>query len=147
MKAKRLLCLVLPIITLILEILPYGAVCNFSKPDGGVWRKTYSYFSLTPFGYANFAPLITAIITCIVLVLLVIYCVTGKQRMAVIARNILCVCAVLSLGPLLFGFHYFSVVGAMITVTLLPSCCFFSLELESRIQAMLHNILWGDVVL
>ena len=75
---KRLLYLILPIVTLILEILPYGAVCNFMRPattEGlppGRFRELYSYFDLTPFGYANFAPLITAVITCIILLLIII---------------------------------------------------------------------------
>lgn len=121
---KRILFLILPIITLVLEILPYGAVLNFMRPceDGTTIahiRELYSYFSLTPFGWANFAPLITAIITCVILVLLVIYCITGKQRLAVTARNLLCVCTIFSLGPLVFGINYFSVVGALITVSLI----------------------------
>ena len=116
---KRLSYLILPIITLILEILPYGAVCNFARPEGEPWRKTFSYFDLTPFGYANFAPLITAIISCIVLLLIVIYCFTGKQRLAITAKNILCVCVIFSLGPLVFGINYFSVVGALITLSLI----------------------------
>ena len=116
---KRFLYLILPIITLILEILPYGAVCNFANPDGEPWRETFSYFDLIPFGYANFAPLITAIITCLVFVLLMVYCFTGKQSLAVTARNIICVCVVFSLGPLIYGINYFSVVGALITVSLI----------------------------
>ena len=122
---KRLICLVLPIVTLILEILPYGAVLNFMRPSmtegvpPGRFRELYSYFDLTPFGYANFAPLITAVITCIILLLLIIYCLTNKQRLAIIARNILYVCAVFSLGPLVFGLSFFSIVGALITITLI----------------------------
>ncbi len=116
---KRLLYLILPVITLILELLPYGAVCNFANPEGEPFRRTYSYFDLVPFGYANFAPLITAIITCIVLVLLVVYCVTGKKKFAIISKNILCVCVVFSLGPLVFGIRFFSVVGAFITISLI----------------------------
>ena len=122
---KRLLYLILPIITLILEILPYGAVCNFMRPPAnegdpvGHFRELYSYFDLTPFGYANFAPLITAVITCIILLLLILYCITGKQRLAISARNILYVCTGFSLGPLVLGFRFFSVVGALITITLI----------------------------
>lgn len=116
---KRFLYLTLPIITLILEILPYGAVLNFANPEGDPWRKTYSYFDLTPYGYANFAPFITAIITCIVFVLLVVYCLTGKQRPLLIAKVFLCVSAVISLGPLVLGINYFSVVGLLITVSLI----------------------------
>ena len=46
---KRLLYVLLPIVTLILEILPYGAVCNFANPEGEPFRKTFSYFDLIIF--------------------------------------------------------------------------------------------------
>ncbi len=120
---KRSKYLILPIVTLILEIIPYGAVCNFALPatDGsiGQFRELYSYFDLTPFGYANFAPLITGIITCILLLLLTVYVITGKQRLAVTAKNILYVSIVFSLGPLVLGISFFSVVGALITASLI----------------------------
>ena len=122
---KRFIYLILPIITLILELLPYGAVCNFMLPSttegvpAGRFRELYSYFDLTPFGWANFAPLITAIITCIVLLILVIYCFTGKERLAKTAKNILCVGAVISFGPLLLGPHFLSVVGVLISISLI----------------------------
>lgn len=128
---KRCLYLILPIITLILESLPYGAVCNFANPEGEPWRETFSYFDLIPFGYANFAPLITAIITCLVLVLLMVYCSTGKERLAVIARNTICVCIVFSLGPLIMGIKYFSVVGALITVSLIAEWILLHLTLKA----------------
>ena len=116
---KRLLYLILPIITLVLEILPYGAVCNFGNPEGEAWRATFSYFDLTPFGYANFAPLITAILTCIILILLAVYFITKKSGFATASRNITLACAIVSITPLLIGINYFSVVGALITVSLL----------------------------
>ncbi len=75
---KRLMYLIFPIITLILEILPYGAVCIFASSPTDRIIKRYSYFNLTPFGYANFTPLFTAIITCLVLVLLIVYLVKGN---------------------------------------------------------------------
>ena len=116
---KRLLYLVLPIITLILEILPYGAVCNFANPEGSPWRETYSYFNLTPFGYANVAPLITAIVTCIILMLTTVYIITGKKRIANTINVTTIIGAVISLGPLVFGINYFSLVGLLITVSLI----------------------------
>ena len=116
---KRFLYLVLPIITLILEALPYGAVCVFAASPTDRIRETFSYFDLTPFGYANFAPLFTAIITCLVFILLLVYCVKGNIRFAIKAKNILYVATVRSLGPLVFGFAYFSLVGGFITVSLL----------------------------
>lgn len=116
---KRLLYLILPIVTLILEVLPYGAVCNFASGPNKIHRQTFSYFDLVPFGYANFAPLITAVLTCGILVLLAIYCFTGKPQIGCVARIVLCVCAVISLGPLAFGISYFSATGALITASLI----------------------------
>ena len=85
---KRFLYLILPIITLILEALPYGAVCVFASSPTERLRETFSYFDLTPFGYANFAPLFTAIITSLIFILLVIYCVKGNSGIAIKAKNI-----------------------------------------------------------
>lgn len=116
---KRLLYLILPIITLVLELLPYGAVCNFANPEGPPWRRTFSYFSLTPFGYANFSPLLTAVLICVVLVLLLVYLFTSKHRIVKATKILLCLAVVLSLCPLLLGISYFSVVGVLITVSLI----------------------------
>ena len=129
---KRFLYLIFPAVALILEILPFGAVCNFANPDGEPWRETFSYFSLTPFGYANAGPFITAVITCIVFVLLIIYCFTDKLRIAKIAKNILIAGVVTSLMPLLFGISFFSVTGAFITVTLLAQVLLIHFTLKGK---------------
>lgn len=124
MKQKKLFDLILPAITLVLEILPYGAVCFFASPEGEIHRETYSYFSLVPYGYANFAPFLTAVLTCIVLLLTAGYCFTGKCAKAI--KVTLCVAVALSLCPLLLGINYFSAVGILITVTLLAQLIVFS---------------------
>ena len=121
---KRLLYLIFPIITLILEILPFGAVCNFANPEGEPWRRTFSYFDLTPFGYANFAPLLTAIITCAILVLLLIYMFTDNVKMITAIKALLCIGVVMSLCPLLLGINYFSFVAALITASLIAELIF-----------------------
>ena len=122
---KRVLYLILPIIALILEILPYGAVCNFANPEGSPWRKTFSYFDLTPFGYANFAPFLTAVTTCVVLVLLLVYLFTGKTKTITAAKILLYISVVLSLCPLLYGINYFSIVGALISASLIAELVLF----------------------
>ena len=114
---KKIIMLCLALVTLVLEILPYGAVCNFANPEGEPWRRTYSYFDLTPFGYANFSPFIVAVLTCILTVMIIISLVTKKQ----LSKPILAISAIatmLSMAPLLFGIKYFSIVGAFITITL-----------------------------
>ncbi len=116
---RRLLYLILPVIILIMEILPYGAVCNFATGPDEIIRKTFSYFDLVPFGYANFAPLLTAILTCVTLILLVIYLFTGKHPMLTFVKTVLCVAVILSFCPLLYGISYYSLVGILITVSLI----------------------------
>ena len=115
---KRFLYLLLPIITLILEILPYGAVCVFAPSPTERVKETFSYFDLTPFGYANFAPFLTAIITCLIFVLLLVFCIKGNVRTAIKAKNILYVAVVISLGPLVFGIPYYSLIAVLITLSL-----------------------------
>jgi hypothetical protein len=114
-----------------LEALPYGAVCNFASGPNKIHRQTFSYFDLVPFGYANFAPPITALLTCAILVLLVIYCFTGKPQIGRAARTVLCVCAVISLGPLAFGISYFSVTGALITASLIAELLLLHLAMKA----------------
>ena len=114
---KKIIMLCTTLVALILEILPYGAVCNFANPEGEPWRRTYSYFDLTPFGYANFAPFIVALLTCALVVMIVISLVSKKTM----RTPILAVCAiatVFSLAPLLYGIRFFSIVGAFISVML-----------------------------
>ncbi len=115
---KRWLTLPLPILTLVLELLPYGAVLNFANPEGDPWRRTYSYFDPTPYGYAHFTPFLTAIATCVALALLAVYLITGKKAVGTAARTVLAVGAVLSLGFLLFGWDSVSAVGVLISVSL-----------------------------
>ncbi len=118
MKKKRFLYLIFPVIALILEILPFGAVCRFANPEGEPWRMTYSYFSLTPFGYANFAPFLTALATCIALLLLLIYAFNSKEGLLSKAKIASGVGVLLSLCPLLLGTAYYSVISALITLSL-----------------------------
>lgn len=116
---KRFLYLLLPIITLVLEILPYGAVCIFATSPTERIKETFSYFDLIPFGYANFAPLLTAITTCLIFLLLIVFWIKGNIRIAIKAKNILYVAIVLSLGPLIYGVAYFSLVAGLITLSLI----------------------------
>ena len=115
---KKLIALCTLLCTIVLEILPYGAVCNFWNPEGAPFRETFSYFSLTPYGYANFPPLITAILTCILLLIVLISIIFKKdlgKKTAILAG----VTSLISLCPMLYGINYYSIVGAMISVCLI----------------------------
>lgn len=114
---KKILLLITTILTLILEALPYGAVLNFANPEGESWRRTYSYFNPTPFGYANFAPFIVAILSCALLILIIVSILAKKPLKSAITI-LSSVTAILSLCPLLYGIRYMSLVGALISVAL-----------------------------
>ena len=131
---KRFVYLVLPIITLILEALPYGAVCIFASSPTDRIRETFSYFDLTPFGYANFAPFLTAIITCLIFILLFTYWLKGNTVFAIKAKNILYVASAMSLGPLIFGLDYFSVVGGLITASLIAELLLLQFKIRNNAE-------------
>lgn len=114
---KKKVCLaVLPALTIVLELLPLGAVCIFATSPTERVKETFSYFSLTPFGYANFAPLITATLT-VAIFLLSLFSLKKKCVLkALFVLSIITV--VISLLPLMYGLNYYTLVGAFITVTL-----------------------------
>ncbi len=129
---KKIFALLASLTALILEILPYGAVCNFATPPGEPpLRLTYSYFSLVPFGYANFAPFIVAILTCALVVLGILYLFVGKRM----RMPVLCVSAaasLLSLAPLLLGISYYSPVALCISLCLIGATVLVLLDKEIR---------------
>ncbi len=116
---KRNLLFILPIaVTLILEILPFGAVLNFAQPDKDGIRTTYSYFSLLPFGYANFGPFPTAILTLLLLITILLKMFTKKQLFKTVSEFICFFALGTSLMPLLLGTQYYTVIGFIISLML-----------------------------
>ncbi len=120
MKEKKYICLIIIITVIILECLPYGAVLNFARPpeEGGVWRETFAYFSLTPFGYANFAPFLTAVLSVVMLLQIVaaIICKSKKLWKGIAIES--AIVSVISLMPVVYGFEYYSGIGFLITILL-----------------------------
>jgi hypothetical protein len=119
MKKLRVLIPICPAAAVLLEALPWGAVLNFGQPDGEPFRETFSYFSLTPFGYANFWPLITAVLSCALLILSVIAAIRPSTRLLRASGNVSAVAALVSVGSwVMFGFDYFTLIGGGITLAL-----------------------------
>ena len=124
---KKLITLCLLLCTLVLEILPYGAVCNFANPEGPPHRATYSYFSMIPYGYAHFSPLITAILTCVLLLIVLISIIFKKaigKKIAILAG----IASLISLCPMLYGLDDYSIVGALISLCLITATVVVSLQ-------------------
>ena len=94
---KKISLVVFPALTIVLEALPLGAVCTFAPSPTERVRETFSYFSLIPFGYANFAPLITAILTVVILLLSLISLKKDSVFNALFVLSI--ITAIISLMP------------------------------------------------
>ena len=118
MKSRKYICLMVIIAVVILELLPYGAVLNFGNPDGEPFRETFSYFSLTPFGYANFAPFITAVLSVVILlhIFVAIICKTKNLWKGVSLEA--ATASIISLFPVAYGFESYSGIGFAITILL-----------------------------
>ena len=115
-KRKQPIILIAVLIAiLVLEIFPYGAVLHFANPDGEPFRATFSYFDPTPYGYANFGPFITAILTCVLLTLSVINLFADKCKKAI--KIISFVALITSLMPLFV--NCYSMIGGVISILLL----------------------------
>lgn len=118
MKKYKITLLVSVIMSIILEALPYGAVCNFATPEETI-RQTFSYFDLTPYGYANFGPFLTACLTCILLLLAVLLIAKNSGKIKTVATAISGISVVTSFLPLMFGLNYYSVVGGIISAMMI----------------------------
>lgn len=115
---KKLAYLILPIITIIFEALPLGVICNVPAVEGEAFNDKFSYFSSIPMDYNYFAPFVTAILTCIFTLLLLIYCFTNKKQLLNIAKYLVCTSAGFALGALFLGIKITSI-GIIITATLI----------------------------
>lgn len=119
---KKFGMVLLPVFTIILELLPHGAVLIFAPSPADTIRETYAYFSLEPVGYANFAPFVTAFLTCIILILAIITIIKNDMKVGKALFITSLVAVMVSLVPLRFGIDYYSIIGGMITVMLVVEC-------------------------
>lgn len=118
MKIKKILLVVFAVAIIFLEFLPNGVVLRFANPEGEPWVKTYSHFNVTPFGYANFGPLIAAVLTCVLLLLAVIYFFKPCKGLNTAIMNVSGFASVAAFAPLMFGTDYLTVVGIIVGLLL-----------------------------
>lgn len=112
------------LLTIICELLPYGAVLRFpDEPSGAVYRQLFSYFDPTPYGYANFGPFLTALLSVVLAVLLAVLLFVPKPlaKLSAAVRVLNGLTLVTSLMPLMLTWRYYSVLGGIITLLLLAA--------------------------
>ena len=127
MKIKRLATLIFPVVALILEVLPNGVLMRFATPPGELPVITYtSYFDLLPLGYANFAPLLTAILTIVLLITLLFCIVKSTPKLWKAGKTISFIAAIISLLPLLFDSY--SMIGGCISFSLFAEFLYLVLQ-------------------
>ena len=103
---KKLIPLILPLLALVLELLPTGTVMYFGNPDGDPFRQTFSYFDPIHWGYADFAPNLTALLTCALVALAIISATRGTKSLSRATVTIASLAALLSLLVLWVGFTF-----------------------------------------
>lgn len=111
---------------IVLEALPYGGVLVFATDPENKVRRTFSYFDLTLYGYANFAPFITAVMTVLLTVFSVVALFAGakagKLKNAIFIFNVITL--IISVCPVIYGIEYVTAVGVGISVLLMIAALF-----------------------
>lgn len=74
---------ILLISVIVLEIIPYGVADYALHNKNGIWERvivrTYSYASIYPFSYGNFAPLISSIASAAALIHFLLILLTNRN--------------------------------------------------------------------
>jgi len=118
-QAISILCMV---VTIILMALPYGVAMNFYG-DGGPavgerFTSYHSYFSMMPIGYANWFPIITALLSIVALTQLINRAIRNKNSNSTVIQPVLA-CPIISIITSLFSwmiFGTFTAVGLIISI-------------------------------
>lgn len=97
-KNRKLLPLIVILLILVLELLPFGAVVIDAPPDGGM--RACSCFSLAPFRQGNVFPLVTAILTCIMFGIALAYFVKPMPNLVLIWKAMLLTSILTSIAPI-----------------------------------------------
>ena len=114
---------------LILEILPIGAVMVFAAGPNQRITEIYSYFSLLPLGYANVTPMLTGILTVVIMVLGVIsvfkFDIASKLKKAVF------ICSVLSFLFSIIPLFLFGKIGMTAASYTISGAIFLSICMQA----------------
>lgn len=115
---RKILLVLLPVLTLLMGFVP-GAVRMRWQTNTEIIYTYHSYADLLPVGYANFTPLLTLILTGILLILFLFWLYldegwTAVRILTVLAAGMAGVSFILNLT----GTGYFSAVGLVIFVLL-----------------------------
>ena len=118
MKILGIARLVCCVVAVVIQILPLGAVLRFgiTAQDGTVSFsfENYSYFDITPFGYAMFNYMICAVFTAIASLLSIVRTVTKSRRQTPVTV-LSAIALAMSLIPYIFGaYNIFTIIVSVL---------------------------------
>lgn len=125
MKKNTAMALISSLV-IVLEIIPIGVVCLFSDDNGVTIRKTFSYFNLTPYAYGDFAPLITALLSCLTLIICIVYCLRVRRSINTAIAIFSLLAAFISVTPIIYDTY--TIVGGIISAGLMTTFTLSMLE-------------------
>ena len=111
---KKYRIVAFPLIALILELFPNGVVMRFANPEGEPWVKTVSFFDPLPYGYGNFGPFLSALITAALVILSVFYAVKGGRKIKKALLILSLAAAVFAILPITFGVSYVTAIMVLV---------------------------------
>lgn len=112
MKKLGVIRLFICIAAIIAELLPLGAVLRLMSDNGHlIFRfENYSYFDVTPFGYAMFHYMICAVTTTITAMLSLLWIFFGKKRQTPITVLSAIALAMSAVPYIIMTFNVFTVI-------------------------------------
>lgn len=129
---NKIIFLIANILTLCFEIFAKGAVCIFATPEKTI-PEYFSYFSLTPYGYANFGPFITAVLTCVLFIFAVMTFTPLSAKIRKAVKIVSLISVITSFLPLImFGVRYFNIYSCIISVLLIVQFIITLLKGETK---------------
>lgn len=120
MKKRKLILTVTFAVAVVLELLPFGVMCNFSDGEQTVLRR-FSCFSMVPYAYGCMLPLVTAILSVAALILSVVYLTPKSAGRRAVPWIIVAVAAAASLASvlhILLRWEWRTLPGALIAAVL-----------------------------
>lgn len=120
MKKRKLILTVTFAVAVVLELLPFGVICNFSDGEQMVLRR-FSYFSMLPYAYGCMLPLVAAILSVAALVLSIVYLnpkIAGRGAAPWIIVAVAAAASLASVLHMLLRWEWRTLPGALIAAVL-----------------------------
>ncbi len=124
-----LFAILMQVAALVLEVLPIGVVMVFATGPKERVTEVYSYFSLLPWGYANFTPLLTGILTVVIILLGTISLFQFNKAKK--SRKAAFICSIISLLFSLVPLLLFGTIGMTAASYVISGLILFSICLQA----------------